>query len=92
MRIKCNNCGGSYDLPDAKREHYEQAHVIAEQLWQAHKSHATRIFIAALLLRRVAAAVGLHPMMVGAMADAYSAIVSRAYSEELRHPTLRIVN
>lgn len=92
MRVKCNNCGESYDLPDVKREHLVHASEIAEALATAHQSPATRALVAVLLLRRVAATLGLGPVMVAGIADAYAGIVQRVLDTQRRHPMLRVVN
>jgi len=92
MRVKCNNCGASYDLPDVQREHLEHAHQIADAISAAHQSPVTRALVAVLLLRRVAATLGLTPIMVAGIADAYSTIVQRVLEARQRHPMLRVVN
>lgn len=91
MRVKCNNCGETYDLPDVKREHLEHAFAIADALSRAHQSHVTRALVGVLLLRQVCAVIGLGPVMISAVAEAYSTIVQRAGASK-RHPTLRVVN
>jgi len=92
MRVKCINCGESYDLPDVKREHLAHAQQIAEAIASTHQSTVTHALVAALLLRRVAATLGLHPLMVAGIADAYSSIVQRTLDAPRRHPTLRVVS